>query len=260
MRLFALSILMLAGSVAFAQESVQELRRQTKAVEKETVQEKQLFQNEKKRHQDYVENARRKLASMEEQTAQLRAQIDSLRAEAARLDDARQKASGTSRWIDGRKAKYQETLARSIDSLVPVLEADFPYQNREAAESMREAASQLRKGIITPDEALGRAYDLLLDRIQMGYTTETWSGYFPWQGRSIAGKYVRYGAVASIFVSQDNEEIFWLLKSKSAYEWRAVGANLALRAALKETLKVAEGKSPPALVMLPFATGKEVTP
>lgn len=260
MRKFVIPAILLLGSLVFGQESLQEIRRQLKAVEKETAQEKQLFQNEKTRHRDYVENAKRKLASMDEQGVLLRAQIDSMKAEVTRLDDARQKASGTSKWIDARKAKYQESLARSIDELVPVLEADFPFNNRESAESMKEAASQLRKGIITPDEALGRAYDLMLDRIQMGYTTETWSGYFPWQGRSIAGKYVRYGTVASIFVSQDNEEIFWLLKTKAGYEWKAVGANLAMRAALKETLKVAEGKSPPALVMLPFATNKELAP
>jgi hypothetical protein len=258
MRKFVLPTILLFGSLVFAQESVQEIRRQIKAVEKETVQEKQLYQTEKKRHQDYVENAKKKLVSMDEQAAQLRAQIDSLRAESSRLDKARQQASGTTKWIDAKKAKYQESLARSIDELVPILESDFPFGNTEAMESMKEAASQLRKVIITPDEALGRAYDLLLDRIQVGYTTETWSGYFPWQGRSIAGKYVRYGAVASIFVSQDNEEIFWLLKGNAGYEWKAVGADLALRAMLKETLKVAEGKSPPALVMLPFPTAKEV--
>lgn len=258
MRKLILPVLLLVGTMAFAQESLQEIRRQIKAVEKETAHEKELFQNEKKRHQEFLENSRKKSASFEDQAATLRAQIDSLRAEANRLDEARVKAAGSSKWVDARKAKYQESLARSIDSLVPILLADFPFRQTEAAESMKDAAVQLRKGIITPDEALGRAFDLLLDRIQMGYTTETWSGYFPWQGRSISGKYVRYGAVASIFVSQDNEEIFWLLQNKAGYEWKFVGTNLPLRAALKETLRVAEGKSQPALVMLPFASMKEV--
>ena len=261
-RVFLTFVLLLVG-LAPAQESVQEIRRQIKAVEKEAAQEKDLTATEKKRHQDFVDNAQKKLTAFAEQAATLKTQIDSLKAESANLDKARQDAIGSSHWVDARKQKYQENLAQALDSLLPVLSNDIPFKNQEAVQSLRETASQLRKGIVTPEEALGRAFDVLMERTQLGYTTENWSGYFAWQGRSLAGKFVRYGAVAAIFVSQDGQEVFWLQKKEKGYEWQSVGDNAVLKGILKETLKVAEGQAPPMLVMLPFVTGqnhKEVKP
>lgn len=248
-------ILLLLGAAHWvvAQENLQEIRRTTKSVEKETARERDLHQAEKKRHAEFAENSRKKVQVQEEQAQILRSQIDSLKAEALRLEAARQEAAGSTKWIDARKVKYREGLARSIEALAKSLEQDIPFKHLEAAESTKEVALQLRKGNLSPDEALGRAFDLLQDRIQMGYTTENWSGYLAWQGRSIAGKFVRYGAVSAIFVSQDQEDIFWLIQTQQGYEWKPVGANLALRGVLKDALRVAEGKTPPRLVLLPFA-------
>jgi len=248
-----LVVLILLSSMGFAQESLQEIRRQIKAVEKETQQERDAFQGEKKRHQDFMENSRKKLSSMDEQTNVLHAQIDSLNSEAAQLEQSRQAVLGKSHWVEGRRQKYQESLARNLDSLAADVARDIPFRQDEAANNIREAAAQLRKGIVTPEEALGRAFDVLVERIQLGYTTENWSGYFAWNGRSIAGKFVRYGGVAGLFIAQDSDDIFWMLRGVNGYEWKPVGSNLALRTSLKETLKVAEGKSPPSLVLLPFA-------
>jgi hypothetical protein len=261
MRKLLILVSMLVVSVS-AQESIQEIKRQTKTVEKEGIREKELSQTEKKRHQDFVETAKKKLEAYDGQSATLKAQIDSLRAEASRLDAARLQAAGSSHWVDARKVRYQESLAAALDGLVPVLESDIPFKSREAVEAIRETAGQLRKGTVTPEEALGRAFDVIIDRIQLGYTTENWSGYFPWQGRSLSGKYVRYGAVSALFVSQDGSEVFWLQQKASGYEWKSVGENGTLRTLLKEALKVAEGQAPPALVMLPFAalSVKEVKP
>ena len=257
-RVFLSLVLLLVG-LSPAQESVQEIRRQIKAVEKEATQEKDLSAAEKKRHQDFVDNARKKLAAFDEQSSVLKAQIDSLKAESVRLDEARKQASGSSHWVEARKLKYQENLLQALDSLVPVLNSDIPFKNQEAVDAIHETASQLRKGIVTPEEALGRAFDILMERMQLGYTTENWSGYFAWQGRSLSGKFVRYGAIAAIFVSQDGQEVFWLQKKGSAYNWQSVGDNAVLKGILKETLKVAEGQAPPMLVMLPFVTKPSVT-
>jgi len=254
MRRLSFLLLLVMIPLAMAQESVQDIRRQIKAVEKEAAYEKDLAQNEKKRHGDFQEISRKKMATYDEQASSLKAQIDSLKVEGTRLDDARQKASGTSKWVEQRKLAYQEGLVRSIEEIAPILEADVPFKNMEAATTTREIASQLRKGVLSPEEALGRVFDQLIDRIQMGYTTENWSGYFAWQGRSISGKFVRYGAVSALFISQDGAEVFWLARSQKGYEWKDVGGNTFLRNALKEALKVSEGQSSPALVLLPFAT------
>ncbi|HSQ42749.1 MAG TPA: DUF3450 family protein [Fibrobacteraceae bacterium] len=235
----------------WAQESLPEIRRQIKAVESETAHENELRQSEKQRHQDFLENARRKLDSYASQSKTLQSQIDSLHQELGRLDEARKQATETSHWAESRRAKYQESLAYSIEKLAPVVESDIPFKREEMAQSLRETASQLRKGLISPDEALGRSFDVLQDRIQMGYTTETWSGYLAWQGRNLSGKFVRYGGVAAIFVSQDGQEVFWLHKLLAGYDWQAATDPL-LANSLRETLRVAEGKAPPMLVFLPF--------
>lgn len=253
-RYLAFVLLCCALAPAWAQESVAEIRRTLKSVEQETAREKELTVKEAKRHADFVETSRKKTAALAQQESSVRNQLDSMRAEIARLHDARQKATGGSRWYEGRKARYAEQLAQMIDSLAPVLESDFPYKNDEAVQAVRETSSQLRKGVIAPDEALGRVLELMLDRIRLGYTSETWSGYLAFEGRSIPGKFLRFGAVASLFVSQNGDEVLWLSQQNGSYEWKSAGDQLELRTALKDAMKVAEGKTPPRLVTLPLVS------
>ena len=252
--LFCLALMMALPS--WSQESVKDVQRSIKTVEQETAREKDLTAAESKRHAAFLETNRQKLSALAQQEASLKVQLDSMRAEANTLRAEAQKAAGGARYFEGRKNKYAQDLARLIDSIAPRLASDFPYKNEEAVLSVRDAASQLRKGVISPDEALGRVLELLLDRIRLGYTTESWSGYLAYQGRSIPGKFLRYGTVAALFVSQDGEEVFWLSRSGKEYAWRNAGDNLNLRASLKEAMKVAEGKTPPKLVTIPVATPK----
>lgn len=243
-----------AFSFLSAQETVDGIRREIKSVEAETAREKSLHEAEKKRHSDFVESSRQKVLSLNEQNRTLKAEIDSLHKELGRLADARNKAAAGTRWYEARKVKYRVNLANVIDSLVPFLEADFPYKTDEAAASVRETASQLRKGIIAPDDALGRVFEVLGERIRLGYTTEAWDGFLKApDGRSVSGTFFRYGAVASIFVSNDGEDVFWLSKEKDGYTWNYVKEPLALRADIKDAMKVAQGKGAPHLVTIPVA-------
>lgn len=240
----------------WAQENIADLRRSIKSVEQEVAREKDLTAAEAKRHAAYAETNRQKVAALAQQESTLRGQLDSMRAEIARLHEARQKTAGGARYFEGRKARYAEDLAKMIDSIVPRLAVDFPYKNDEAVAAVRETASQLRKGVIAPDEALGRVLELLLDRIRLGYTTEAWSGYLAYEGRSLPGKFYRFGTVSAIFVSQDSEDVLWLTRNDKGYAWLSAGESLELRAALKEAMKVAEGKTPPKLVTIPVVTPK----
>ena len=262
MRNLFLCILCLSFSLLYAQETVEGIRRQIKAVEAETAREKSLNEAEKKRHAEFVETSRKKVIALNSQNQALKAELDSMHAEIARLSIARNKAVGTTRWYESRKIKYQESLANTIDSLAPLLESDFPYRATESAENIRETASQLRKGIISADDALGRVLEVLGERIRMGYTTETWDGFLKApDGRSIGGKYFRYGAVAAIFVSADDNDIFWLSKSEKGYTWNDVGESLMLRTNIKDAMKVAEGKGAPHIVEIPIAgIPKPMTP
>jgi hypothetical protein len=241
--------ILIAVSSLFAQESLAEINRNIKTVNAETEREKGLMQAEAKRHAAFVETAKHKIESFETQEKSLHSQIDSLKAEIEKLRSARQRAAGTARYFENRRTKYGEELAGSIDSLALFAEQGFPYKNAEAAASLREISSQLRKSIISPEAAFGRAWEAMMERVRLGYAAETWNGNLEFEGRAIAGKFFRYGFVSSIFISQSGDIVLWLNVGNG--KWESIGENLAVRSALRETMRVAEGKTAPKLSLIP---------
>lgn len=250
--------LCLSGVFSFAQETVEGVRRQIKSVEAETAREKSMHDAEKKRHAEFIEVGRKKVQALSQQNKALVAEIDSLKAEIKTLADAREKTMGTIHLFEVRKAKYQEALAKVIDSLAPAFEADFPYKNEDVVKSIHEIAEQLHKGFISSDDAINRTLEVYYDRIRLGYTTEVYKGFLQVDARSVPGTFLRYGAVASVFVGNDGNDVLWLSKTATGgYSWVNVSNNLAMRSALKDVVKVAEGKTAPRLVTLPVAFPKE---
>ncbi len=250
--------LCLTGVFAGAQETVESVRRQIKAVEAEAAREKSMHDAEKKRHAEFIEVGRKKVQALAAQTKSLKAEIDSLKTEIKTLAEARQKTAGTIKYFENRKSKYNESLARVIDSLAPVFESDFPYRNEETVNSVKEIAAQLHKNLIEADDALNRTLEVFYDRIRLGYTTEVWKGFLQVDARNVAGTYLRYGTVASIFVSNDGNDVLWLNRTdKGGYAWKNVSDDLAMRTALKDVMKVAEGKTAPRIVTIPVAIPAE---
>ncbi len=250
--------LSLAGVFSQAQETVESVRRQIKAVEAETAREKSLHDAEKKRHAEFIEVGRKKVQALATQNKTLKAEIDSLKAELQNLASVRQKSLGTIKYFENRKAKYAESLALVIDSLVPVFEADFPYRNEETIKSVQEIAGQLHKGLIEADDGLNRMLEVFYDRIRLGYTTEVYKGFLQVDARSVPGTFLRYGAVASVFVSNDGNDVLWLTRTADGgYAWNNVSDDLTMRTVLKDVMKVAEGKTAPRLVTIPVVIPKE---
>ena len=141
---------------------------------------------------------------------------------------------------------------------MPVFESDFPYRNEETIKSVQEIASQLHKGLIEADDGLNRVLEVFYDRIRLGYTTEVYNGFLQVDARSIPGTFLRYGAVSSIFVSNDGNDVLWLARTNDGgYSWKNVSDNLTMRSVLKDVMKVAEGKTAPRLVTIPVALPKE---
>jgi len=239
------------ATALFAQDNVAEIRRNIKTVNAETEREKNLTQAEAKRHADFVANSKQKTTALENQEKELTLQIDSLKAEIEKLKGARQKMLGTARYFETRKVKYSEDLAKTIDTLILFVEGGFPYKNNEAADALREISSQLKKSVISSEAAFGRVWEVLLERVRLGYTAETWNGNLNLDGKNIAGKFFRYGMVASIFTSQNGETVLWL--NNQTGKWENVGENFALRSAIKETMRVAEGKTAPKLSPIPIS-------
>ncbi len=252
---FFLCLIFCCG-VAFSAETLDGVRRQIQTVNNETAREKKLHADEKKRHEDFIRSGREKVVSLSNQKKALRADIDAMKAELSRLNEARNKSSGVSRWYDSKKAKYAQELAVVIEELVPFFESDFPYRASETAESLREMAMELKKGVIAPDDALGRVLEVFVDRIRMGYTTESWDGYLTdaESGRQMQGKFFRYGAVAAMFESADQSDYYWLDRVNGVYSWKKIPESLELRADVKDAFRVAEGKSAPHIVKIPISS------
>ena len=235
--------LALCSVIGFAQETVESVRRQIKSVEAEASREKSMHDAEKKRHAEFVEVGRKKVQALASQNKTLKAEIDSLKAELKHIADVRQKTLGTVRWYESRKTKYNESFAKVIDSLLPVFESDFPYRNEETIKSVQEIADQLHKGVIEADDALNRTLEVFYDRIRLGYTTEVWRGFLQVDARSVPGTFLRYGAVAAIFVSNDGNDVLWLSRSANgAYMGNNVSDDLAMRSTLKDVRRLPKGR------------------
>ena len=247
----------LSGVFAVAQETVESVRRQIKAVEAETAREKSMHEAEKKRHAEFVEVGRKKVQNLSAQNKVLKAEIDSLNVELKKISAARTKTNASIRHFENRKTKYADSLASVIESLVPFFEADFPYRTDEAVKSIQEIASMLHKGLIETDDALNRTMEVFYDRIRLGYTTEVWKGFLQVDTRNVAGTYLRYGAVASVFVSNGNDVLFLTRTNNGGYAWKNVSEDLSMRTILKDVMKVAEGKTAPRLVTIPVSFPKE---
>jgi hypothetical protein len=242
---FFILYLFFAVNILFAQENASEIRRNIKTVNAETEREKSLMQAEANRHSAFMENAKQKKITLETQEKELAGQIDSLKAEIEKLKNAKQKSLSTARFYESRKIKYSEDLAKTIDSLALFIEHEFPHKNSETIETLHEISSQLKKSVLSPEAAFGRAWEVMLERIRIGSTAETWNGNLELDGKNIAGKFFRYGTIASIFISQNGEMVLWL-NSKEG-KWESTDENLVLRTVLKETMRVAEGKTAPKL-------------
>ena len=218
----------------FAQESITEIRRSIKTVKEETEREKGLTAAEAKRHAAFIANSNQKKAVLEAQEKELQAQIDSLNSEVEKLKSARQKAINTAKYFENRKVKYNDSLANIIDTLGIFF----------ANENLGEIASQLRKNVIGAEAAYSRAVEVLQEKIRSGSTAEVWT--------ADGGKYFRFGNVSQIFVSQNGEKVLWL--NTKTGDWQDAGENLALRSAIRETMRVAEGKTAPKRTLIPVAS------
>ena len=89
----------LTGVIAQAQETVESVRRQIKAVEAETAREKSMHDAEKKRHAEFVEVGRKKVQNLSAQNKTLKAEIDSLKVELKKISNARAKTHGSIRYF-----------------------------------------------------------------------------------------------------------------------------------------------------------------
>src|SRR5690554_36544 len=241
-----------------AQETLESIQRQIKAVQAETTRENKMHQDEKKRHADFIENGRKKVLALNNQKTSLTNDMDSIRVELKRIQEHRQKSLSRLHFYEKKKKKYRESLIQKIDSLQYIFQTDFPYKNTESIKEISDIAFQLKQAYINELDAITRSVEVFLNRIQLGYTTEVWKGELSVENRKLRGSFLRYGAITTIFVSLDAQEVYYLSKnSETGFSWTPVKEDLELRTKLKEALKVAEAKTAPKIVEIPIYLLKE---
>lgn len=248
-------LLVFGSSTLYAQETIREIKREIKKVNQDSKREQSLHSKEAQKAQQFKATSADKLRRVSQQGAIIRAQTDSLKQELSRTQAARKKLKGGAYWFNKKKEDFGVLIAQRVDSIIPLIAKDYPYKIEETIKSLEDLSSQLKRNVISPEEGLGRLWDVLLNRIKMGYTAETYSGYLTINEGSagIAGKYLRYGAVFALFVSQDGEHVYYLDAGDGEnYAWKSAGKDMELRLALKDALKVAEGKTAPRLAALPL--------
>jgi hypothetical protein len=234
----------------FAQDEA-ELRRQLRLVQEEIDREQKLRQREQERDNTFAVSANERLKRLQSEKAVVKAQTDSLAAELRRLEAARTRQISTARWYAKRHDDHNRFLAGYADSLAELVKADFPYAREERLRSLEALKEQLSVGAISPEEGTDRLWSMLLAVLRSGSGAENWSGTLATPEGELSGKYLRLGAVFMAFVSDDGREVHLMTRSGDEWLWRRLSDESEARAAVREALKVSEGKSAPALVPIP---------
>lgn len=237
-----------------------DLQRQIRLVKEEIQREEQLRQREQERDRLFAISAEERLKRLRTERAVAASQLDSLRSESARMELSRQKQRSTTRWYIKRHDDHRMFLVGLTDSVIAFVEQDFPYGKEERLRSLRSLREQLVAGTLTPEEGTDRLWAVLLNLLKVGGSVENWPGALATPEGELNGRFLRWGAVAMAFVSDNGREIRLLNRSGGTWEWKSVGDDLPMRSALREALKMSEGKSAPALVLLPIESASILRP
>lgn len=245
----ALAVLLLPAPLRAQDEG--ELKRQIRLVQEEIDREQKLRDREQERDAAFFASANERLKRLQGERASVAAQTDSLAAELRRLEGARAKQLSTARWYAKRHDDHDKFLAGYCDSLAALVEADFPFAKEERLRSVAALKEQLLAGSVSPEEGTDRLWSLLMSVLKTGNGSENWSGTLATPSGEISGKYLRLGAVLLAFVSDDGREIHLMSREGEEWSWRPVDGESEVRGALRDALKVSEGKKAPGLVLLP---------
>lgn len=254
-----LFLLLLLFQPLYAQEEG-ELNRQIRLVKEEIQREKALRQRENERDVAFQKTAKERLKRLQNERAIAVAQAESLQVELKRVDELRLKQRATARWYGKRHDDHRKFLARYVDSTVAFVQNDFPYNQEERLRSLKSLKELLEEGSISPEEGTDRLWGVWLSLLKLGGSVENWPGSLMSEQGELSGRYLRLGAVWMGFVSDDGRQLYLLSPADAGWRWRPLHDESELRAALRQALKVSEGKRAPALVLLPIDNSAVLLP
>ncbi len=241
-----------AGTTAAAQETLSSIQRELERVERETARENELHRQERARAAEFEKQKAARLQALQQQIAAADARIDSLkqRTEVERQRRASQRALAAG--YQRRQQEFRKDLGREIQAMIALLEKDFPYQRERRLSDWRDLAAANREATLPVEEVLARLFALAQASLDFAYQSEAYPGtHVDASGERHEGFFVRLGAVALVFSSNDDRLQAYLAKTPDGYVWREEGLSRETRAAIREAVSVARGREAPRLVPLP---------
>lgn len=257
-RLFIFSLFLASALTRLpAQETLSSVQRELDRVDKEIEQEKELYKNERKRAADFEIEKAAKLKAFQDQLVLSQGKIDSLKSQS---EQARRKKAGfknQTSLYQGKQKEFLTALVKQIRGLKSSLKNDFPYQRDKRVSDLEELAAAVESGVVGVEDGLNRFFNLMQSSLDFAYDTEIYHGtYQARDGSSHEGNYVRLGSALLSFAAEDGTVIGYLAKSDSGFAWRDSDLSPDTRQDILTAVKVAQGKTAPQLVNLPFLAPK----
>ncbi|MFC1584652.1 DUF3450 family protein [Fibrobacterota bacterium] len=248
-----LGIFLIAAFSIPAQETLSSVQRNLDRVDREIQREKELHKLEKKKAQEFEKRRKEKLKAINAQFKNLDTRIGELSSKLGRLKKQKGSLNHQIKNLKLKRSAVAKHILRKTGELKVFFQNDFPYQREKRVSDLESLEQDIKENVVEPEEAMNRLFTLLEYAIAMGYDSEVYSGtYRAGDGGVYDGKYLRLGAVISTFVSIDGKMVGYLLRTDSSYTWIDSELGLDLKQNIKKAVKVAEGKSAPELVVLPF--------
>lgn len=249
----ALALVALSAATAPAQETLSSVQRELDRVEREIAREQELHKQERARAAEFEKQKNARLQAIREQLEAADARIDSLtrRSEVERRRRAAQRALAA-RYV-ARQNDFRADLAREIDTLMTWVATDFPYQRERRLSEWRELADANREATAPVEEIMIRLFGLVQASLDFAQDSEAYPGtYTTDDGVTHDGFYVRLGAVAMVFSSNDDQFQAYLARTADGYAWREDGLSADTRRSIRSAVNVAQGREAPRLVPLPI--------
>ncbi len=250
-RSLALGMALAVGAPS-AQETLSQVQRELDRVERETQREKDAHAAERKRAQEFESQKAAKLKALREQIQVQEGRIDSLKGQAASAKRRRAALKKQEAFYRGKTQDFEKAMASVVAGWADSLQSDFPHKLEKRLSDFRELAASASEGALPVEEVLGRWFTLVQAGLEMGYDTEVVPGtYRDADGSTSEGTYVRLGAVALAFASEDGKRMAYLAKTDSGYAWRSDDLESSVKENILLAFQVAQGKVAPQLVPLP---------
>ncbi|HKP95482.1 MAG TPA: DUF3450 family protein [Fibrobacteria bacterium] len=244
---------------AAAQETLSSVQRELDRVDKEIEREKDLHKNERKRAGEFENEKAAKLKALQEQLRLTGGKIDSLKRQ---LDRARQQKAGFKGQIaqyQNRQKEFVKAFSKQVRDMSAALKKDFPYDRDKRVSDLEELANAIDNGVVGVEDGLNRFFTLAQASLDFAYDTEVYRGTFHGaDGSDHEGSYVRLGAALLAFAGEDGKTAAYLAKADTGYAWREADLTPETRQDIFTAVKVAQGKTAPQLVNIPFQAPKPV--